>query len=80
MSESANIEVVSEESEAGSDVVATDGQVDLEENAVGVRGEKKVDDECNVKLVEVSYSDICLSNDLHEEASRREKEKVYMKI
>ena len=62
MSESANVEVVSEESEAGCDVVATDGQVGLEKNAVGVRGEKKVD-ECNVNLVEVS-SDICLSNDL----------------
>ena len=73
MSESANIEVVSEESEAGCDVVATDGQVDLEKNAVGVRGEKKVD-ECNVKLVEVS-SDICLSNDLQEEASQDENRK-----
>ena len=73
MSKSANIEVVSEESKAGCDVLATDGQVDLEKNAVGVRGEKKVD-ECNVKLVEVS-SDICLSNDLQEEASQDENRK-----
>ena len=57
LSESANFEVVSEESEA----------------AVGVRGEKKVD-ECNVKLVEVS-SDICLSNDLQEEANQDENRK-----